>query len=172
MEVTKKTKIVKTIKIDVDKCNGCRACEVICSACLTEPGGGTDLGNMQTTAKRVAGGWRLTGTKVFISHAAHAGVFLVGASVDRAQKHKGVTAFVVDPHATDGITIGEFPMRTLKRDNLAEVSFQDAFVPDAALLGEPGKGEKRLDRRTRFEHISYRPVTQSAGIKVRVIGVV
>ena len=47
--------------------------EVICSACLTEPGGGTDLGNMQTTAKKVDGGWLINGTKVFISHAAHAG---------------------------------------------------------------------------------------------------
>ena len=114
--------------------------EVICSACLTEPGGGTDLGNLRTAARRVDGGWRLTGSKVFISHAAHAGLFFVVATVDRAQKHKGVTAFLVDPHATEGITIGDFPMRTLKRDNLAEVHFEDAFVPDDALLGEPGRG--------------------------------
>jgi len=97
--------------------------EILSSACLTEPGGGTDLGNMQTTATRVDGGWRLDGTKVFISHAAHAGVF-----------------FVVDPTTTEGITIGEFPMRTLKRDNLAEVHFEGAVVPDEALLGEPGGG--------------------------------
>jgi len=64
----------------------------------------------------------------------------VVASIDRAQKHRGVTAFLVDPHATEGITIGDFPMRTLKRDNLAEVHFEDAFVPDEALLGEAGKG--------------------------------
>jgi alkylation response protein AidB-like acyl-CoA dehydrogenase len=114
--------------------------EVICSACLTETGGGTDLGNMKTVAKRVAGGWKITGTKVFISHAAHAGLFLLVASVDLAKKHGGVTAFLVDPKNTPGLTIGEFPMRTLKRDNLAEVHFEDAFLPDAALLGEPGKG--------------------------------
>jgi alkylation response protein AidB-like acyl-CoA dehydrogenase len=114
--------------------------EILSSACLTEPGGGTDLGNMQTTATRVEGGWRLDGTKVFISHAAHAGVFFVVASVDREKKHKGVTAFVLDPTTTDGITIGEFPMRTLKRDNLAEVHFDGAVVPDDALLGEPGGG--------------------------------
>ena len=114
--------------------------ECITSACLTETGGGTDLGNMATTATRADGGWRLTGTKVFISHAAHAGVFFVVASIDRAQKHRGVTAFLVDPKATDGITIGDFPMRTLQRDNLAEVHFQDAFVPDDAVLGEPGQG--------------------------------
>ncbi len=114
--------------------------DLLTSACLTEPGGGTDLGNMATTATRADGGWRLTGTKVFISHAAHAGLFFVVASIDREQKHRGVTAFLVDPHATGGITIGDFPMRTLKRDNLAEVNFQDAFVPDDAVLGKPGQG--------------------------------
>jgi alkylation response protein AidB-like acyl-CoA dehydrogenase len=114
--------------------------EAICSACLTEPGGGTDLGNMRSTATRVDGGYRLNGTKVFISHAEHAGLFFVVASIDTQKKHKGVTAFLVDPHATEGITISNFPMRTLKRDNLAEVNFTDAFVPDDCLLGEAGKG--------------------------------
>jgi len=112
----------------------------LCSACLTEPGGGTDLPSMQTTATRVSGGWRLNGTKVFISHAEHAGLFFVVATLDRGKKHKGVTAFLVDPKATEGIQIGDFPMRTLQRDNLAEVHFEDAFVPDEALLGEPGRG--------------------------------
>lgn len=113
--------------------------EVLTSACLTEPGGGTDLGNLRSTAERVDGGYRLRGTKVFISHAAHAGLFFVVASLDLAKKHKGVTAFLVDPHS-EGISIGEFPMRTLKRDNLAEVHFEDVFVPDENLLGEPGGG--------------------------------
>ena len=114
--------------------------EIICSACLTEPRGGTDLGNMETTAKKVDGGYLLNGTKVFISHAAHAGLFFVVASIDRSKKHKGVTAFLLDPRDSKGITLGDFPMRTLKRDNLAEVNFQDAFVPDEGLLGEEGKG--------------------------------
>jgi len=112
----------------------------LCSACLTEPGGGTDLGNMKTTATKVKGGYKLNGTKVFISHAEHAGLFFVVASVDLAKKHKGVTAFLVDPRETDGITIGEFPMRTLKRDKLAEVHFEDAFIPEDAVLGDPGRG--------------------------------
>jgi glutaryl-CoA dehydrogenase (non-decarboxylating) len=114
--------------------------DCICSACLTEPGGGTDLGNMKTTAARVPGGWRINGTKVFISHAAHAGLFFLVASIDLAKKHKGVTAFLVDPRASEGITIGAFPMRTLKRDNVAEVHFKDVFVPDENVLGQPGGG--------------------------------
>ena len=113
--------------------------EILTSACLTEPGGGTDLARLRSTATKVEGGWRITGTKVFISHAAHAGLFFVVASIDRAQKQRGVTAFLVDPK-TPGIRIGEFPMRTLKRDNLAEVHFEDAFVPDDGLLGAPGAG--------------------------------
>ncbi len=114
--------------------------EIICSACLTEPRGGTDLGNMDTTAKKVDGGYLLNGTKVFISHAAHAGLFFIVATLDRSLKHKGVTAFVADPHEMRGMTIADFPMRTLKRDNLAEVHFEDTFVPDEAVLGEVGKG--------------------------------
>jgi alkylation response protein AidB-like acyl-CoA dehydrogenase len=113
--------------------------EILASACLTEPGGGTDLGNMRTTAEKVPGGYRIHGTKVFISHAAHAGLFFLVATLDRSRKHKGVTAFLVDPK-TDGIQIGDFPMRTLKRDNLAEVHFEGAFVPDEAVLGEHGGG--------------------------------
>ncbi len=110
--------------------------EVLVSACLTEPGGGTDLGNMATRAIRVDGGYRITGTKVFISHAAYAGLFFLVATLDPSKKHKGVTAFLVDPEQTEGITIGDFPMRTLKRDNLAEVHFEDAFIPDESLLGK------------------------------------
>jgi alkylation response protein AidB-like acyl-CoA dehydrogenase len=114
--------------------------EVLTSACLTEPGGGTDLGNMQTTAEKVTGGYRLHGTKVFISHADYAGLFFVVATLDRTKKHKGVTAFLVDPKNSEGIAIGEFPMRTLKRDNLAEVHFDGTFVPDSGLLGSEGGG--------------------------------
>ena len=114
--------------------------EIVCSACLTEPRGGTDLGNMDTTATRVDGGWLLNGTKVFISHAEHARLFFIVATIDRGLKHKGVTAFVADPREMKGMTLGEFPMRTLKRDKLAEVHFEDTFIPDEAVLGKPGGG--------------------------------
>ena len=119
---------------------GIAAGEIICSACLTEPRGGTDLGNMETTAKKVEGGYLLNGTKVFISHAEHAGLFFIVASIDRSKKHKGVTAFIADPREMKGMTIGKFPMRTLKRDNLAEVHFEDCFIPDEAVLGDAGRG--------------------------------
>jgi alkylation response protein AidB-like acyl-CoA dehydrogenase len=114
--------------------------ECLASACLTEPGGGTDLGNLATRAERAPGGYRITGSKVFISHAAHAGLFFVMATLDRSKQHEGVTAFLVDPKTTTGIRIQDIPMRTLKRDNLAEVSFEEALVPEDAILGSEGGG--------------------------------
>lgn len=112
---------------------------ILTSACLTEPGGGSDLAAVQTRAVRTAGGWSLTGSKVFISHAAHAGLLLVAATVDPGKRHKGVTVFLVDP-AVDGVEITDLPMRTLKRDNLAEIHFDGAIAPDDAVLGEVGGG--------------------------------
>ena len=112
---------------------------ILASACFTEPSGGTDLANMRTRATPAHGGWRLNGSKVFISHAAEAGIFLVAATVDPSRQHHGVTMFLVDP-STDGIEVSPQPMRTLRRDNIAEVRFDDVQVDSAALLGEPGRG--------------------------------
>jgi len=113
--------------------------EVLCSACLTEPGGGTDLASMRSRIEPAPGGFRLTGTKVFISHAAHAGLFFAVATIDRELSHRGVTALLVDP-ASPGVRIGAFPMRTLQRDNVAEVHFENVFVPEENLLGAVGGG--------------------------------
>ncbi len=77
---------------------------ILASACFTEPGGGTDLAAMQTRATPADGGWRLNGSKVFISHAAHAGIFFVAATIDPSRRHRGITMFLVDP-STDGIEV-------------------------------------------------------------------
>lgn len=113
--------------------------DILASACLTEPSGGTDLAGMLTRARAVDGGWRLSGSKVFISHAAEAGVFLVAATVDPEKAHRGVTMFLLDP-AAKGVKMSPLPMRTLRRDNIAEVHFDDVFLDEDALLGEPGRG--------------------------------
>lgn len=113
--------------------------EILASACLTEPDGGTDLSAMRARATPVDEGWRLTGSKVFISHADEAGIFLVAATVDPSRGHRGVTMFLVDP-SSDGIEVSPLPMRTLQRDNVAEVRFDDVRLGSDALLGESGRG--------------------------------
>ena len=113
--------------------------EILASACLTEPSGGTDLAGMRTRATVVDDGWLLSGSKVFISHAAEAGVFLVAATVDPALAHRGVTMFLFDP-ARPGVKINPLPMRTLQRDNVAEVHFDEVHVASDEILGESGRG--------------------------------
>src|SRR6476620_4205185 len=63
---------------------------------LTEPGVGTDAGNLQTTARRDGDAYRVNGQKLWISLADVADHFIVFASVDRSKKHKGVTAFILE----------------------------------------------------------------------------
>ena len=72
---------------------------------LTEPGVGTDAANLQTTARRDGDVYRLNGQKLWISLADLADHFLVFASVDRAKKHKGVTAFMLE-RGMAGLTTG------------------------------------------------------------------
>src|SRR6188508_1108441 len=72
---------------------------------LTEPGVGTDAGNLQTTARRDGDSYRLNGQKIWISLADLADHFLVFASVDRSKKHKGVTAFLLE-RGMQGLTTG------------------------------------------------------------------
>lgn len=109
------------------------------SACLTEPGGGSDLASIQTTVRKDDGGYLLNGSKIFISHAEFANVFFVLASIDRSLRHKGICAFIVE-NPSPGITVRALPMHTLKRDNIAEVTFEDVRVLDENLLGEEGGG--------------------------------
>ncbi len=114
--------------------------EHFASYCLTEPDAGSDAASLRTRAVADGDHFVLDGTKIWVTSGSLAGVVIVYARTNPdVSKAKGISAFLVDPK-TPGIAIGDFPMRTLKRDNVAEVHFKDVFVPDANLLGEPGGG--------------------------------
>ncbi len=113
------------------------------SFCLTETEAGSDPAAMKTRATRVAQGWRLAGTKVWISTAAIAGVFVVWAVTDpEAPKGKGISCFLV-PANTPGITIGK-PEKKMgqKGSGTHEVIFDDCVIPEDALLGKENAGFK------------------------------
>ncbi len=107
---------------------------------LTEPGVGTDAGNLQTTARRDGDSYVLNGHKIWISLADLADHFLVFASVDREKKHKGVTAFVVErgmPGLTTGTLHGKLGIRA---GNTGLIDFEDCRVPIENRIGEEGEG--------------------------------
>ena len=108
---------------------------------LTEAEAGSDLSAMRTRAERVDGGYLLNGSKVFISNADRAGLFVVFARTSTAARLKGgLSTFLVEPGQA-GMTVGP-PMPTMGTtlSGLFEVSFENCFVPEHNLLGEEGMG--------------------------------
>src|SRR5579864_1202243 len=69
--------------------------EILSAFCLTEPQGGSDAGNLKTSAVRHGNGWRLDGTKQFITSASIADLALVFAVTDKARGKRGISAFLV-----------------------------------------------------------------------------
>lgn len=108
---------------------------------FTEPAGGTDLlGAMVTTAERVEGGWKLNGEKIWSSSAHVADYLLVIARSDKTaeKKHQGLTLFWV-PTSTSGVKITPLAKLGMRSMGSCSVHFDDAFVSDENVFGEPHK---------------------------------
>lgn len=109
---------------------------------LTEPGVGSDVVNMSSTARRVGDTYILNGEKMWISLATKAHHFLVVAKTDPAAGHRGMTAFIVTsdmPGVTTGDIHGKLGVRA---GSTGWVAMQDVEVPLANRLGEEGEGFK------------------------------
>jgi alkylation response protein AidB-like acyl-CoA dehydrogenase len=115
--------------------------ETIGSYGLTEPGAGSDSGGTQTTAVKTPGGWRINGSKIFMTNASVAGVMTITAVTDRdAEKHARISAFVLDPKSK-GVTIAKKEDKLgCRASDTCYVTFEDVQVPDSGLLGERGHG--------------------------------
>ncbi|MET7646174.1 acyl-CoA dehydrogenase family protein [Streptomyces sp. NPDC005426] len=107
---------------------------------LTEPGTGSDAGNLTTRAVRDGGDYVINGSKMFITNGTWADVVLLFARTDDAPGHKGVSAFLV-PADTPGLTRRTIHGKLgLRGQATAELVLQDVRVPAGALMGPEGKG--------------------------------
>jgi len=114
--------------------------EKIIAAGLTEPNVGSSAADIETTARRVDGGWRITGAKMFTSNGPYCDLITLVASTDRSRRHKGISLFLVDSH-TPGVTLGpNIPRLGILGAETGSLTFEDVLVPEGALLGEEGKG--------------------------------
>ncbi len=128
---------------------------------LTEPGAGSDASATRTTAVREDGGYRVNGSKIFITHAGVGEVFVVTAVTDRDQRARGITSFIVTKETTDRdaaerVGVGHAPelepfsvgVRAGKKEDkmgwrssdTRELLLDDVFVAEENRLGEEGAG--------------------------------
>jgi len=120
--------------------------------CITEPGAGSDVAGIRTTARREGDEYVINGSKIFITNGARADFGIIVTKTDPDARHEGITLFVVDLRDQEGNPVPGFKVsRTLEKmgmhaSDTAELVFEDMRVPADAVLGEVGKG---------FYHISW-----------------
>lgn len=117
---------------------------------MSETESGSDLASVRTTATPADGGWRVTGRKIWTSHAHRSTHAYVLARSDRqADKHEGLSEFIVDLSAP-GVEVR--PIYDLRGDHhFNEVSFDDVFVPADHVLGQIGNGWTQVTEQLAFE---------------------
>ncbi|KAF5065858.1 Acyl-CoA dehydrogenase, short-chain specific [bioreactor metagenome] len=109
---------------------------------LTEPGAGTDAAGQQTKAVLDGDNYILNGSKIFITNASYADVYIVMAMTDKSQGTKGISAFIVES-TFPGFSIGKKELKMgIRGSATCELIFEDCVVPKENLLGKIGQGFK------------------------------
>jgi alkylation response protein AidB-like acyl-CoA dehydrogenase len=107
---------------------------------MTEPDSGSDAYNMRTTAVPDGDGWRINGTKTFISNGPEADVIIVFTVTDKAKGfHGGITTFVLEK-GTPGFSARKIEKMGLRTAPFGELHFDDVYVGPEAVLGTVGGG--------------------------------
>ena len=118
--------------------NKTRRGEALSAFALSEPRSGSDVAQLDTMAKREGDGYRLNGEKTWISNGGIADIYTVFARTAEGPGAKGLSAFLV-PATTPGLEIRE-RLETVAPHPLARLGFNDMFLPESALIGQPGQG--------------------------------
>ena len=119
---------------------------------MSEPNSGSDLASVRTRATKVDGGWHINGTKLWTSqaHLSHYMILFCRSSGTPDDRQNGTSQFLVDMKATRGLSIR--PVNALTGEHhFNEIVFQDAFIPDIALLGEEGQGWHQVTSELAYE---------------------
>jgi acyl-CoA dehydrogenase len=126
--------------------------ETVCAVAITEPGAGSDVAGLRSTAKREGDHWVINGSKLFITNGVHADLYFVAARSGPGKRD--ISIFAVEK-GTPGFTVGRQLDKTgwLSSDT-AELHFDDVRVPAGHLLGEEGKGFYAVMKNFQTERIA------------------
>jgi alkylation response protein AidB-like acyl-CoA dehydrogenase len=113
---------------------------------LTEANAGSDAAGTQTKAVKVAGGWLVNGSKIYITNASYAKYVTLTAVTDASKGTNGITAFIMDT-ATPGFRVGKKEKKMgLRGSDTVEIVFEDCLIPDDQVIGELAGGFKSFMR--------------------------
>ena len=117
---------------------------------MSEPGAGSDLAAVRTRARRVDGGWKVSGQKIWTSNAQHADwMIALVRTGDAEQKHAGLSQILIDMKS-DGLTVK--PIANLTGEShFNEVFLDDVFVPETMLIGAEGDGWRQVGAELAYE---------------------
>ncbi len=117
--------------------------QMIGAYCLTESQAGSDAASVRTKAEKVEGGWKINGTKSWITTGAYAGIYVVYAVTDpEGPRGRNMGAFLIE-RESEGVVVGKKELKLgLRASSTTEMIFEDVFIPDENLLGEAGNGFK------------------------------
>lgn len=109
---------------------------------LTEPGAGTDAAGQQTKAVLDGDHWVLNGTKIFITNAGHADIFIIFAMTDKSLGTRGISAFIVE-RTFEGFRVGKEEKKMgIRGSSTCELIMENCIVPKENILGDINKGFK------------------------------
>lgn len=116
--------------------------ELVGAIAMTEPGGGSDLQALRTTARRNGNAYVLNGSKTFITNGQNADLVIVAAKTDLSQGAKGITLLVLEADGAEGFRRGRnLDKIGMNASDTSELFFDDALVPPENMLGgEEGRG--------------------------------
>jgi acyl-CoA dehydrogenase len=125
--------------------------EIFFSIGMSEPDSGSDLASVRTKATRVSGGWAINGRKVWttFAHRNDYAIVLARSGEAGTTRHGGLSQFIVDLKAK-GVKVRPIVNMAGEKE-FNEVLFEDAFVPDERLVGEPGNGWAQVTSELAFE---------------------
>ena len=112
------------------------------SFCLSEPVSGSDAFALATKATKTDNGYKINGSKMWITNSMEAGFFIVFANLDPSKGYKGITAFIVEK-GDKGFSIAKKEKKLgIKASSTCVINFDDVEIPKDRLLGKEGEGYK------------------------------
>ena len=147
---------------------GCASGEIISAIAMTEPGTGSDLAAVATTAVKDGDAYVLNGSKTFISNGILCDLCIVVARTDPdpANAHRGITLFVVEAGTPGFIKGKKLAKMGLPSQDTAELAFEDCRVPAANMLGEEGSGFIALMTKLQQERLCVAVMAQAGAEQV------